>query len=686
MKKQIILLSSLALLGLASCTNGGTTSSSQSSVVSSVVSSNESKESSSSKEKVLPKTLEEIKGNITATTFNGYSFEEKGKNIASGTVSFQENELKVQGKSTYDGDTSDLFIYMGYDATTFYSIKNDSSKYAKKYTLVESVSNDKIQITKEKAIAQINAYRYNSTWFTNAILELFAEGNATAFKVEEKAEGYLVTLAEALKGRNTKDVTLNFNDNNQLISGEYKSSKWDADNWDDEKNAPIDADQNPASYEQYKVTLTLGDVLKGTTLSTDLTPYYVTDVTEFYVSSYSDKKTNNGKALSGEYVNLDVEKYSPSTAYDADDLKIISSSDESIIEVSQFFSAKALKAGKCTLTIGNEFGTISKTIEMTVTNPPIRSISLYAGMNGYSSGYNATIAPNEEIKLGIKYYPETAEGELEGISSNTGVVSIVGVSSDRTYLTVKGVAEGTAEISIRVKDNTDVTNTRKVTITVKEKEAELDATWLIGTWTAYNEVSNYDDDTFKTTVKFSSDHTGNISQKVGGIAVPNEATFAWSYIESEGLTLSSWYSEETTIAKPTKVVVSSDKATISITAKCQGYEDMSTITMALTKEEDPSTKLTGTWSGTAKGATATLRLQPNKTGTLEVALGDDLEDTASLTWSYDGKDFSLTLADEFYINSMTITVDSTYTKLTAVIDFGDEEGESVVGTFTLTKE
>lgn len=691
MKKQIILLSALALIGLTSCINENTSASGSSFTqesTSSSLSSEESKESLSSissEEKKLPTTLEQIKANISATEFNGYTFEEKGKNVASGTVSFQENELKAQGTSTYDGITSDLFIYMGYDASLFYSIKNDSGKQAKKYNIVESVSNNKIQITKENAVAQIKAYRYNSMWFTDAVLELFKEGNTTTFKTEEKAEGYIVTLSETLSERTTKDVTLNFNENNNLVSGTYKSSKWDSDNWDSEKNAPIDSDQNPSSYELYNVELNLGKVVTGVTLSFDVQPYYVTKINEFYVSSYSDKKANNGKALAGDYVNLDVKSFAPSTAYDGDDLKIISSSDQSIIEVSSLFSARALKAGKCTLTIGNEFGNVTATIEMIVSSPSINSIYLYAGMKGYSSGYTATIAPEEEAKLQIEFYPSSAEGELEGISSDTSVVSIVGVANNKSYLTVKGVAEGTAEITVRVKDsNPVIENTRKVTITVKKKETESDASWLVGTWKAYNEVDNLDEDTFTTTFKFLSDHTGNVSQKVAGIAAPNSATFEWSYTESEGLKLTSWVTEEYTIKQPTKIVISDDKKTLSITASCQGYEDHSTITMALTKE-DPSTSLVGTWTGSITGATATFKLQPNKTGTLLISLDEDLDDTASFTWDYDGTNFTLKITDQDYINSISITV-ANATKLTAKINYDDVEGDPVNGTFTLTKQ
>lgn len=686
MKKLIIILSSLALLGLAGCA-----STPEESSVSSSTPSSETPfpEPSSSEETItLPTTLDEIKANIIGTKFKGYSFEETGKRIAKGNVAFQENELKVEGSSTYDGDTSELFVFRGFDDDNYYSIQKDGGKSAKKLYLVETIEDESKQITKDAALEKISEYRYNSSWFTSAILELFQEGNTTKFESKEKGEGYVVTLSEVSTGRVTKDATLNFDKNNQLLSGEYNNSKWGEENWDETKNEPIDKEQNPSSFEDYKATLVLGEEAKGTSLSIDASSYFVSSIDTVYVSSYSDKQTNNGKAVAGDYVDLELVSYSPSTAFNNGDIKIISSSNPEIIEISSYGSAKALKAGTCTLTVGDPLGEVTKEIQMTVTNPSIHTIYLYAGENGYSDGYNATIAPNEEKKLKIDFFPKESDDVLEASSTDNSIVQIVGISEDRTILTVKGLKEGTALISVHVKGNTKVANSRDVAITVEAPVIEEDSTWLIGTWKGNTSASG---ETFTNKFEFKMDKTGSVTQKVAGVAVPNEASFSWSYTTADGLKFSKWSSEDYMIQSPSKIVVSDDKATLTITARCTNSDDdYQTISMVLKKEAtiDPAEALLGTWTEKIVDVSAKLILKSDKTASLVLTLEGDLTDEATFSWTYDGTTLKVVgeieTIEDGPITEITFK-DVTSTNMKATIRYMDYDGDMVNGNFNLAK-
>lgn len=572
MKKSIsyiLLLSSV--FALASCNNttsNGSASNSTSGALTPSTSTSPSVSPSTSvvPEIKLPTTIEEVKSDIEATKYKGFSFEDNSSKKSTGNVSFNQNEVLVKGKATFDEEgTSDILIYKGFNDKTYYNIENYIGKFARRRNIVQEVTDDNSQITLDDAKEELNDITYGKTWFQDKLLNIFIDG--TTFVANKKSDDYQVVVTSS-KTYTVNKATLIFDKDHQLVSGEVTSSTWPKDNFDETKHEPIDADQKPTSSSTYKATYELGED-NSTQITFDVDKYYITSIDEFYVSSFSDKATNDGKAKAGEYVDLSITKFSPATALNVDDFKIISSSNPDVIEISSFTgSVKAVKTGQSELTISDPIRSVTVTKIVNVESPSLTAIWL--------SITNKTINVNQSATITVQAYPTESSEELEAISSNPNVVEVGEISSDRTSLPIKGLQEGTSDITVRSKTNPSMTS-RVLTITVTKEQEEQDTSWLIGTW-------NYKAGSFDTTFKFNSDSTGSVTQKVTGIAYDNEATFKWSY-DGTTIKISSWYSEEGTLKQPTKITISNDKNTISLAMRSENEDgDFETVNAQLTKQ------------------------------------------------------------------------------------------------------
>ena len=453
---------------------------------------------------------------------------------------------------------------------------------------------------------------YNKTWFQKNISNILVDGATFTSKTRDDFYELTVTF---VNNRTINKAKLSFDENNQLLEGQLESNTWPSDNFDSETNEPIDASQKPTSSSKYKATFVLGEDNKEE-ITFDVSKYYITSIDEFYVSSYSDKENNDGKAEAGQYVDVRINKFSPATALNVDEFKIVESSDTSVIEINSFAgSAKAIKSGEATLTIADPIRSVSVTKKVTVTSPSLNSI--------WISITNKTLKVDDTATIKIEAYPTASEEELEAISSDPTVVEIGGISADRKSLSIKGLKEGTSNITVRSKNNPDVIS-RALTITVEKKQDEQ-SNWLIGTWT--HKVADFD-----TTFTFSSNGTGSVKQDAG-VAVPNEATFNWSY-DGTTIVFSSWVSEENMLKTPKEISISEDKESITLTMASTNadgeYED---VNMTLTK----AMWLVGTWvSDDDDLGKVTIVLNKDGTGTIK----QGTKKAYNLTWSYDGKNLS----------------------------------------------
>lgn len=631
MKKQISYILLLAsVFAMASCSettsNSGSVSTSGSiSNSTSSKPSNSASESASSKPSAsvapqpvfdIPSSISEIKTNIDATKIKGYTFEDDSSKKANGDVSFNKNEILIKGKSTFENEgsleTGDLLIYKGFNDTTFYDIENYLGKHAKRKNIVSNVENETTQISLDGAKKEIDSVMYNKTWFQNNVSKILVDGATFTSKTREDFYELTVTF---VNNRTINIATLSFDKDNQLLEGKLESNTWPADNFDSETNEPIDASQKPTSSSKYKATFVLGEDNKEE-ITFDISKYYITSIDEFYVSSYSDKENNDGLAQAGQYVDVRINKFSPATALNVDEFKIVESSDTSVIEINSFTgSAKAVKSGEATLTIADPIRSVTVTKKVTVKSPSLNSI--------WISITNKTLKIDDTATIKIEAYPTESDEKLEAISSDPTVVEIGEISADRKSLSIKGLKEGTSNITVRSKNNPDVIS-RALTITVEKKQDEQ-SNWLIGTWT--HKVADFD-----TTFTFSSNGTGSVKQDAG-VAVPNEATFNWSYTGTT-IVFSSWVSEENMLKTPKEISISEDKESITLTMPSTNadgeYED---VNMTLTK----AMWLVGTWvSDDDDLGKVTIVLNKDGTGTIK----QGTKKAYNLTWSYDGKNLS----------------------------------------------
>ena len=676
MKKQISYILLLAsVFAMASC--GETTSNSGSvSTSGSISNSTSSKPSNSVSESVskpsasvapqpvfdIPSSISEIKANIDATKIKGYSFEDDSSKKANGDVSFNKNEILIKGKSTFEDEgsleTGDLLIYKGLNDTTFYDIENYLGKHAKRKNIVSNVEDEKAQISLDDAKKEMDSVMYNKTWFQNNVSKILVDGATFTSKTRDDFYELTVTF---VNNRTVNIDTLSFDEDNQLLEGKLESNTWPADNFDSETNEPIDASQKPTSSSKYKATFVLGEDNKEE-ITFDVSKYYITSIDEFYVSSYSDKENNDGLAQAGQYVDVRINKFSPATALNVDEFKIVESSDTSVIEINSFTgSAKAVKSGEATLTIADPIRSVSVTKKVTVTSPSLNSI--------WISITNKTLKVDDTATIKIEAYPTESDEELEAISSDPTVVKIGEISADRKSLSIKGLKEGTSNITVRSKNNPDVTS-RALTITVEKKQEEQPTDWLIGTWT--HKVADFD-----TTFTFNANGTGSVKQDAG-VVVPNEATFNWSY-DGTTIVFSSWDSEENVLKTPKGISISEDKKSITLTMPSTNadgyYED---VNMTLTK----AMWLVGTWvSDDDDFGTTTLVLNEDGTGTIK----NGRTSTYKLTWEFDGT--TLTFPKDgwksiYYWVNKIISLSEEQDKLE--IRFEDDEGYYPV-TFTRAK-
>ena len=491
----------------------------------------------------IPTSIEQIKANVEATKFKGYSFEDDSSKKASGTVSFNKNEILVKGTASFEDEgsleKSDLLMYRGFNDSTFYDIETYLGKHAKRKNIVSEVKDEKAQILLNDAKKELDNVTYNKNWFQNNISKILVDGATFTSKTED--DFYKLTISY-VSGHTVNNAVLSFDEDNQLVEGSMVSSTWPSDNFDEEKKAPIDPDQKPSSSSSYKATFVLGED-NSEEITFDVLKYYVASIDEFYVSSYSDKEKNDGKAKAGEYVDFRITKFSPATALNVDEFKIVESSDPTVIEISSVTgSAKAIKDGESTLTISDPIGSVKVTKKVTVTSPSLNYI--YLSIPNVSKN---TIKVDDTATIKIEAYPVESTEELEAISSNPDVVEI-GEIVDRKSLSIKGLKEGTSDITVRSKSNPSVS--KVLTITVEKKQEETELSWLIGTW--------FKDDweLGEVTLVLNADGSGTF--KAGYFSI---VKFKWTF-DDNTLTFKEWNNRAIKITSITSI--SKDGITIVV--------------------------------------------------------------------------------------------------------------------------
>ena len=574
----------------------------------------ESSSASSDSAPSFTRSQNEVKTDILATKIKGYSFEETSdlNGVVTGTVAFASNSYQLSGTQTLLGKESEIFKYVGYSDNEYYNIENTrTATYAKKKEIANEVNNEDktIKITLADASSDVvsassnNKTLYGEDWFSVDALPLFGEEENNTFKVSAiDASSYKVTMSGTKEGV-SRSIELLFNENHELTYGKLIATETVSsgdEGWGDDD---LYASTSSVSVTTKEATFLLGE--KASAPLIDTSAYFITDITDFSVSSYMDVKENNGKALVGETIKAPrIDAFTPSTALNAADFEIVSSSNTDVIAY-ESFCYKALKAGTSILTISDARRSVIKTIEMTVEVPPLSLITIHLPARSLKVG--------EAMNGTITCSPSESNEEIEAVSLNEEVATVTLV--DRENITINGIKAGKAIIEVHSKKNPTVKTNVEITV----EESAADASWVVGEWNATAR-------TYTVKLVFNSDKTGSATQTFIDEGTTNTATFSWDLDTSGNLVFSSWSTgTNQDFQQPSSV--KSDASTLSIaisfkyldwTDTGDDYSYRNAYNVSLTKKAEAADELwpANNYFGTTnKDFTVTLNLNADHTAT-----------------------------------------------------------------------
>lgn len=601
----------------------------------------------------VPLTLKEIEENVSSTKFNGYTFSDKNNKILSATVSLYKNEVAVIGTASFEEEGESSFVqYRGFANNKYYDVESYNGKHARIKDIVEGEVDyyeRNYKITKADAESDFASILYNKDWFVGDVMSFFEEGRNTTFVASDN--NTKVNLSAYGGGTKTMSASLTFDSESQLLGGKVETIDWGKDNFDEETKTPYDKDQKPVSTTTKEASLLLGEITgSDEKISFDVSPYFVSSIDDFVVKGYS-YGIEDYKAYVGDSLSISDIKFSPSTALNSGDIKIISSSNEEVVKCDNesLNTYKAIASGYSVITAGIPYTDIYLNKGIDVVVPPLKTI--------WISSKNSKIQTGDTFVINVELYPETAISSLDAsnfsvdISGDTSALKSNGLSADLKQISFTALAATTkdnpAVIKLVYKGGEINSNSLKINVT--EPVVEADKTWLVGKWKATNTITNdYDESiTFETIFEFKADNSGSVTQTVTRVPVDNEASFTYTY-DGEKIVFDSWsLDEEMTIKKPTSIAISSDKSTINMTANCMDFEmDYYTIKMELKKEVDISW-LVGKWNADEfdEYDSATITFNLDFTGEAQfTTYGDPI----MFTYTYDGTNLNIVLTGDTY--------------------------------------
>ena len=660
MNKKIFGILIVSLLSLTGCDGSSESSSSTSSSI--IVDPSEK--------------LKQIENNILNTKFNGYSFEDKTKKITNASVKFYKNEVFVTGHAVFEeeGDT-DFVIYKGLFADKYYDIDSYNGKHARIKDIVEgnvSFEDSNYKITASDAKKDFDSVKYTKDWFVGDLLPFFVDENKPTATIREANNKQNVTLEAYGGGTKTMSAELTFDENKNLLGGSISVIDWGKDNFDSETLKPYDKDQEPVSSSKKEATLLLGEITgNDNETSVDLSPYFISSIDDFDVKGYSDG-LEKGTANIGDSITFNVNSFTPKTALNVSDVKILSSDNEEVVKLENesLNTFKAIKAGTANITVGIKNTDVRATKQITVLTPTLKTIWLSAKTKTIDTG--STFKATLELMPAEVISSYTKDDFNVIITGDSEAIRFDGFNDNLTELNftaLKATKENTpAKVNVELKDGSKISNS--ISFIVKDPIVEQDKTWLVGTWKATTTITNsYNEKVvYESTFKFFNDNSGTIAQKVTDVAVDNEASFTYVY-DGESIIIKTWTGDDyNTIKKPTSIVISSDKSTITVVLLSEDVnEDYNQITIELKKDVDLSW-LVGTWNASEDDdmPATTLTFNLDFTGTAKfTAYGGNI----AFTYTYDGTNLALKLNSSIYSYKKTISVSKT--KL--VIQFEDDE-------------
>lgn len=498
-----------------------------------------------------------------------YNFTKYNDNKSYATVTKNDNEVAIVYKSL-DLNSNlytvvDSYIEKDSDVTK----KSDGTSFSGVYQVKDVTTKDDLdwgfknyQYTKHDAIYDANLPSHNMYSLDFDIMYAYRTGfsgwddTLKYYNIDVKSNleetGFSVNLSSyktyvvdsssdtATYDKSTHivyNVELHFDIRGALLSGNYLETHYGEDQYDFSKQQFISGQENNGTIKksfEFKYTY-----------STTLTDMPSIDVSKYFISSIDSITINNPNAkvstnlVQGDFAGVNTESlqtgytkmtYSPSTALDAWQYDVISSSNTSVIgpktdntdTPSRYY---ALKPGTVTLTYGNHTSnTVTTTKEVTVENNiQVRSYYIEGYIDEFGNSYNSWTAPDglftsnsasmnagAKIKLKVGASPSNAPIGFTPTTSNNDV----SLSREDNYLVIdatklSSITESVT-FTIALEDdnyetytyNGETVTVSKTTFTITVNKAT--SMNIIGTWspsTDQEDYSYYDG----TTIEFTNE-------------------------------------------------------------------------------------------------------------------------------------------------------------------------------------
>ncbi len=632
LKPLLLIISSFVLFSCATTkdtsnsSSGNATSPSISNSTSTSSSSSLSNSSSSSTIVLpLPETLDDVKDLLEDAKTRSYRFLnwEDSSDSTKGKVSFFEKEVLEEGEKKSSEGVDKFIQYRGYDSQLYYEIDTKLGATAKKYKINDETSSSSTsEKTTEAAANLVKKINHDcADWFIKKSTETFTLNylveEKTTTTIEKKNSGFVATIKSVTQtGERTYQSVYEFDHQNRLIAGEFLTQQWDKDNFNSETHEVIDPSLGPKSFNQRSVKLEIGDLPNSTPLNFDISKYFITSLDDVYVSTFSNAAENKNKCEAGSSINLYIDAFTPSTALDKGAYNIVSSSEPTVIGKKSSSSSYfyALSEGTSELTISDATGMVTKVIQVSVTRPILKTISLYSSKKDLFVGDTSSVS--------ITTYPDGAKNDVTVSCDNPSLLDFT-LSTDKKTINVTAKAAGNATLTVASASVPSVSST----ITFKIEEKAVDVSWLIGTWKWKNAE-------FDCTMVLKDDFTGTLDQDVG-LPYHNTADFTWSY-DGTNFKVLTWSSDEDmTTRKPSSVTINADKTIISMTLYSDNADGDSINLKINWEKEQPGVDvswLIGTWFYEDDDIAVTFVFNSDKTGSVKQNTGS----AKAYTWDYDG--------------------------------------------------
>ncbi|MEG0978072.1 MAG: hypothetical protein RSE56_02400 [Bacilli bacterium] len=393
-------------------------------------------------------------GNVSLCNINDINsivFEDKVEESIYNFKIYEDNKTFANVKSTKDESYKGI-IYRSFTGDKLKEVDTflgDSTKtaYSKTYKVADALPADHVRdnLTTADAKVLLNSSYFNQLSFGDIFLDSygygFGEGTGNTLKitsVKDENGSFTTTITSKKEGDDgyyvyLNDVIVKFNKDGTLTSGSYLKKSFTSEFYDFSKH------EFKPGYEAAAVKKL--DMNIAITLSDKLNTGLVFDETPYFIKTISDIKLQDAGCVpagqSGNFVQqgntIEFKEnkkgysfaFTPTSALDSKDYKVIASSAADIIKEQSDYKFVAVKAGVSELTLGNGTSNdVTAKTNVTVVNN-IKVSSFYMLNNGDDDGaVFLYIAAGDVVVSDVAASPYKAPNEFTPIASTTDYADV----------------------------------------------------------------------------------------------------------------------------------------------------------------------------------------------------------------------------------------------------------------------